>query len=150
MFLSMSIHATAAIGGLEKLAGTPKERQLWERLALVQRKNILPPGGRIVRREDEHGRTYQPSKRALADGGYTLWDQGHMLPAIQPRGVTSFGSRLGFNSVTEAKKAGWHHFGTMRMKARPFWGFAPRDLEALEKYKREFIEEAVRRSGLGR
>lgn len=161
--LSMEVHATATIQGLDVLADAPKQEELWRNLALIQRnENILPPKGRIATRMDIDGRQYPESLRAMKDakkgrkhgggGAYTLWDQGLMLPSITVAGVTPFGSRLGFNSVREALKAGWNHFDTVRRgirrKGRAFWGFARADMDRLEDYKEKYLDEALNRSGL--
>lgn len=186
----MSVNCTATLRGLDALAGTPKEPMLWRRLVVLQRQNVRE---RTERREGEDGEAYSASKRSEQDGGFTLLDKGHMLNAMTVKGATPFGSRLGFISVTESKKAFWAHFGTrphdifgkggrplawksrhafssiktqksvMRSeshfadhvhhpgtKPRPFWGFAPSDLVALERYKDEFIAEAIKKSGLGK
>lgn len=145
--LGATFHAEAVFDDLDKLAGTPEEPELWRRLAMLQRQNERK---RVERREGVDGETYPTSKRAERDGGYTLIDKGHMVNAMAVRGVTSFGSRLGFGSVFQAMKAGWHHFGTKRGVRRPFWGFAASDLEALNKYKTEFIEAAVTKLKVGR
>lgn len=127
----------------EKLEKAEHRRDMLEDIGAALTASTV---GRFERGIDPEGRPWQPSQRALAEGGLTLVDRGHLKGSqhyVVADPVVSIGSDLVYAAIHQESGQAGRNLAT-RLPARPYLGVSPSDRRAIEDIVSDHLAEAFR------